>query len=86
VPRERVRLDLINKARSIQVGEAWRVAERVDDTQAIRVQSHQRRHCVKCQSKRALSNLSTITGREGGLAPAAFDSQETIPALGVPII
>ena len=38
------------------------------------------------EQSRALSNLSTITGREGGLAPADYVSRETIPGLSVPIV
>lgn len=33
-----------------------------------------------------MSSLSTITGMEGGLAPAVLDSQEFIPGSGAPIV
>ena len=44
------------------------------------------RLCEMSEESRALSNLSTITGREGGLAPADYVSRETIPGLSVPIV
>ena len=34
----------------------------------------------------AVSNVCAITGREGGLAPAACDSQETTPRLSFAIV
>jgi hypothetical protein len=40
----------------------------------------------KSNSKYHQRGAPFILGREGGLAPAAYDSQETIPALGVPIV